>query len=139
MSNTVPYSVKDGASKALEKLLADCRDHLPKGFQNGIKDVNFKSSSEKGDAVLFPCPLKQQEAVGAIKGLEALIDSALADIRSGLKPEAISVDLMKVACFISSAYITTVNGLTKANPEVKEFLPSKLSTWIYPRLRCSWR
>ena len=128
MSNTDTYSVKGGASKALKELFKACHEQLPKKIPVSIGDVTFTSSSGKGDVVLFPCPLKQQEAVGAIKGLEAIMASALAKHRYGKKPEAISVDMMKVACFISSAYITTVDGYTKAHEEVKEYLPGKLST-----------
>lgn len=128
MSNTASYSVKNGASMALEALLKKCRDQLPRGISERIGGVKFKSSSEKGDVVLFPCPLKQQEAVGAIKGLEGVMASALANLRPGLDSGAISVDMMKVACFISSAYITTVDGWSKSDPEVKGLLPGKFST-----------
>ncbi|MBE3049277.1 hypothetical protein IMZ48_43615 [Candidatus Bathyarchaeota archaeon] len=140
MSNTATYSVKKGASEALGKLLEVSHPQLPEGFQASINDVEFKSEFDKGDVVLFPCPLKQQEAVGAIKGLEAIMASALAKHRYGKKPGAISVDMMKVACFISSAYITTVDGFTKAEPDVKKYLPGKLPTrWRHSPLTCFWR
>ena len=126
--NAAKYSVKEGALTALNSLLQKCSSELPEDVRKGIKadGVKFENSS-KGDTVLFPCPLKQQDTVSAIKGLEALMISVLANHRFGQLPRTISVDLMKVACFMSSAYITTLNGFNKASKEVRELLPSKLS------------
>lgn len=127
--DTALHKVTEGASKALKELLDKCGRELHQKSREYIeeREVNFMSSIYKGEDVLFPCPLKQQDAVGAIKGLEALMASALAKLRFDQDPAVISVDMMKVACFISSAYITTVDGYGKGKKEVKRFLPRKLS------------
>ena len=123
------YSVTKGASAALGALLDKCRTELPQGALDNINldEVEFITSLGEGDAVLFPCPLKQQDAVGAIKALEACMAKALAQLQDSDRQGCISVDMMKVACFISSAYITTVNSYSKADGEVRRYLPGKLS------------
>ena len=73
--------------------------------------------------VLFPCPLKELEAVAAIKALEACAAAAIADLRYGKTPRLIEVDVDKTACFLMSAYISTVGGMDKTDPAVKSRLP----------------
>lgn len=128
MANHKPYSVVTGASAALEDLVAKCGREVPETALKTVPDVNFYSSTDKGDVVLFPCPLKEQEAVAAIKGLESRMASAIAELRFRKAAGDIHVDMMKVTCFMASAYITTVDGLTKADESVKDKLPSKSST-----------
>lgn len=128
MTNQKPYSVLAGASSALDDLVAKCGSEVPEAARKSFADVNFYSSTDKRDAVLFPCPLKEQEAVAAIKGLESRMASAIAELCSGNAAGDIHVDVMKVACFMASAYITTVDGLTKVDESVKDKLPSKSSS-----------
>lgn len=77
--------------------------------------------------MFFPCPLKEQDAIAAIKGLEACAAAAIADLRvcgggrgGGHVDREIVVDLDKAACFLMSAYLTTIDGKDKANPESKK-------------------
>lgn len=128
MTNHKPYSVMAGASAALKDLVAKCGSEIPEDALKNTTDVNYYSFTHKGDVVLFPCPLKEQEAVAAIKGLESRMASTIAGLRFGKAAGDINVDVMKVTCFMASAYITTVDGLTKADENVKDKLPSKLST-----------
>ena len=128
MTNHKPYSVVSGASAALEDFVTKCGTEIPEGALENASDVNYYSSTDKGDVVLFPCPLKEQEAVAAIKGLESRMASAIAELRFEKAAGDIHVDVMKVACFMASAYITTVDGLTKADENVKDKLPGKLGS-----------
>jgi hypothetical protein len=117
------YSVRQGASKALNSLMAACHHQLPAEFINHLQNVVFTTPTASSDEVIFPCPLKEQEAAAAIKGLEACAAAAIADLRYGARPRTVEIDLAKTACFLMSAYITTIDGMTKASPDVKEKIP----------------
>jgi hypothetical protein len=122
-----PYSVVRGAEAALAGLLESCRDELPTGITNHVWDVCFESSSPEEAALHFPCPLKEQEATAAIKALEACAVAAMADLRYGwnTNPRAIHVDLDRIACFLMSAYITTLDGLGKGDALIKTKIPGR--------------
>jgi len=116
------YSVKQGAAAALTALVAASDAFLPPELQlrHHIRRVVFKSPTVKGDGVVFPCPLKEQEAVAAIKALEACMAAALADLRHGqARSRVITVDMAKISCFLMSAYVTSLDGMTKVDPNVK--------------------
>jgi len=121
-----PYSVVEGSSEALRKLLEACGDVLPGGFTRHRASVAFSSASSPEGGVFFPSPLKEQDAIAAIKALEACAVAAIADLRLGRAPQGghvnrqIVVDLDKAACFLMSAYLTTIDGKDKANPESKK-------------------
>jgi hypothetical protein len=122
-----PYSIVLGAKDALADLLESCGDELPTGIINHVQDVYFAASSPEEAALHFPCPLKEQEATAAIKALEACAVAAIADLRNGwnTNPRAIHVDLDKIACFLMSAYVTTVDGLGKADALIKTKIPGR--------------
>lgn len=117
------YSVIDGADVALEALLQSVHGQLPDGIVNYAKDVLFSSPLPCGAALHFPCPLREQEATAAIKALEACIVAGIADLRYGVKPRPINVDMEKIACFLMSAYLTTIDGLGKGDARVREKIP----------------
>jgi hypothetical protein len=113
----------EGASTALKSLLTSARGEFPEDFLQYVEGVIF-TSSNPNDAVLhFPCPLKEQDATAAIKALEACGAAAIADLRFGKEQRMISVDIDKTACFLMSAYLTTVDGLGKGDKEVKSRIP----------------
>jgi len=116
-------SVGEGAREALRALLDSCQDHVPDAFRANIHNVHFTSSSPTREMVLFPCPLKEQEAVAAIKALEACGAAAIADLRYGKTQRLIEVDVDKTACFLMSAYLSTVDGMDKSDPVIKGRLP----------------
>lgn len=117
------YSVSKGATDALKQLLLLSGTFLPECVFHHTQNVVFKPSS-KGDGVYFPTPLKEQEATAAIKGLEGCMVAALADLRFGSnRRRLINVDLDKVACFLMSAYLTTIDGMDKTNPLSKAKIP----------------
>lgn len=112
------YSVKSGAESALATLLAVCGDEFPQEFTDRVHHVAFNAHS--GDQIFFPCPLKEQEAVASIKALEGLAAAAIADLRQGPRTRSIEIDMAKVACFLMSAYLCTIDGMDKAHPRVKD-------------------
>jgi len=121
-ANEAAYSVTADAYTALEALVTTCYDELPQAALQNVREVRFTSPSPRSDSPVFPCPLKENETVSAIKGLEACVASVIADLRFGQRSRATSVDVRKVTCFLMSAYITTVDGLTKADSRVREKL-----------------
>jgi hypothetical protein len=120
------YSIVDGATSALSSLLFSVHCQLPDEILDYAKHVHFTSSSSTGAALRFPCPLKEQEATAAIKALEACAVGALADLRCGIRPRTLKIDVERIACFLMSAYLTTIDGLGKGDLRVKEKLPGQL-------------
>ena len=118
-----PYSVTHGANDALDLLLRSIHGQLPYEIFSYAKDVSFSSPSPCGAALQFPCPLREQEATAAIKALEACVVAAIADLQYGAKPRHINVDMEKIACFIMSAYLTTIDGLGKGDLRVRDRIP----------------
>lgn len=55
---------------------------LPAEFLQYVERVRFLKYSKTGDAVCFPCPLREQEAVAALKALEGCAAAAIANIRA---------------------------------------------------------
>lgn len=123
---TCPYSVRDAASCALAGLLSACQHEVPAGYLQHLQHITFTSSSPvAADAPLFPCPMKEQEATAAVRALEGLAAAAIADLCYGAQPRRITVDVSKVGCFLMSAYMTTIDGMDKGNPGVKDRIPSQ--------------
>ncbi|OIW33451.1 CoA-transferase family III [Coniochaeta ligniaria NRRL 30616] len=133
-----PYSVIDGANVALDSLLLSIHGQLADEIVHYAKDVLFSSPSPCGAALQFPCPLKEQEATAAIKALEACVVAAIADLRYGVKPRPIHVDIEKIACFLMSAYLTTIDGLGKGDARVRAKIPdtdlNQAQSNVYRRL-----
>ncbi len=131
-------SVSDGAAAALRSLLASCQAQLPESCLAHVQNVHFRSSSPGGETIFFPCPLKEQEAVAAVKALEACLAAAIADLRYGREKRLIEVDVDKTACFLMSAYMATVDGMDKGNAAVQRRLPDsdlhKAQSVLYRRL-----
>ncbi|KAB5570142.1 CoA-transferase family III [Coniochaeta sp. 2T2.1] len=133
-----PYSVIDGANVALDSLLLSIHGHLPDEIVDYAKNVMFTSPAPCGAALQFPCPLREQEATAAIKALEACAVAAIADLRYGAKPRPIYVEMEKIACFLMSAYLTTIDGLGKGDVRVREKIPdtdlNQAQSNVYRRL-----
>jgi len=119
------YSVIQGAETAFAALLSACKPVVPGEFTLRAHNVAFRARS--GDHVVFPCPLKEQEAAAAIKALEGLAAAAIADLRQDFNPEKriVEVDMAKAACFLMSAYLCTLDGMDKAHPQVKNKIKGK--------------
>ncbi|SPQ22319.1 77fa5a5c-196a-474c-9865-0bd20da78203 [Thermothielavioides terrestris] len=117
------HSVVAGAKDALAKLCLACRTELPEAILAFADAVEITSASGKGDEVHFPCPLREQEAVTAIKALEACAAAAIAQLRYGMESKKIRIDVDRVSAFLMSAYLTTLDGMDKADPRIRERIP----------------
>ncbi|EFQ28570.1 CoA-transferase family III [Colletotrichum graminicola] len=134
---TTSYSVKEGSENALAALIAACQRQLPPEFVEHLRNVVF--IAPQGDVPYFPCPLKEQEATASIKALEGMAAAALSDFRHGPQAQRhIEVDVARTACFLMSAYLTTVNGMDKGHPNVKAKIPdtdlNQAQSILYRRL-----
>lgn len=85
------------------------------------KDVRFKASR---DLPYFPTPFKETETGAALKGIEGLLAAALTDLKQGgvRNHRNVTIDLEKTTAFLFQAYLATVGGLGKLDPEVKTML-----------------
>lgn len=119
------YSLSSGTKSALETLLHFARQEIPTAFQVYINNVRFRSIEGEG-RISLPCPLKETEAVSALKSVEASAIAALADLRYGYQDRSITIDFERAAVFLFAAYISTVDGMGKGEPKVKSKLPGKL-------------
>ena len=111
------YSMLAETEKSLESLLNLSVDQLPSESLELIRSVSLISKPTA--TPYFPCPLKETEAVSALKAVEGGLAAAIWKLRSGIRPNRIIVDLEKATCFLFSAYIATIDGLHKGDPAVK--------------------
>ncbi|EDU39515.1 CaiB acyl-CoA transferase carnitine dehydratase [Pyrenophora tritici-repentis] len=109
-----------GTRIALKKLLAKAKDNLPEESLAHIANVNFTTANT--GSPYFPSPLKQTEAISALKAVEAGVASAIADLQDGQRSRNISVDLERATAFLFSTYLATVGGFDKSNPKAKTLL-----------------
>jgi len=132
-----PYSVTRGALKALQALIEACGLNIPDDFLRYVEYIGFTAAQPGSDMVHFPTPLREQDAMLAIKALEACAVAAIADLRYGGDGRQIAVDIDKTSCFLMSAYLTTVDGMGKQDPEVKKKIPGESKrkhTSAYPSI-----
>lgn len=122
VSTTSAYTTAAGSIAALHALVASCQGQLPPELLPYIQKVYFTSLFGDDDVLYFPCPFKAREAVSALKALEGCAAAAIADLRYGRAPRFIEVDLDRTACFLMSAYVTTIDGLDKGHEDVKSLL-----------------
>lgn len=114
------YNLLDGTKTALEQLLAKAKDNLPQEALPHISRIHFSTANT--GSPYFPSPLKQTEAITALKAVEAGVASAIADLKGGSKTRSIDVDLERATAFLFSTYLATVGGMDKAHPKVKKLL-----------------
>jgi hypothetical protein len=129
-AETTPNSHADGAAhanalltgtrSALQQLLAKASEQLPEESLSHINRVDFSTANT--GSPYFPSPLKQTEAISALKAVEAGIASSIADLKDGSTSRSINVDLERATAFLFSTYLATVGGMDKANPKVKKLL-----------------
>lgn len=117
------YTLLDGTKTALEQLLAKAKDNLPEESLPHISRIHFSTANT--GSPYFPSPLKQTEAITALKAVEAGVASAIADLQDGSKTRSIDVDLERATAFLFSTYLATVGGMDKANPKVKKLLKGR--------------
>jgi hypothetical protein len=123
------YTLLGGTRLALEQLLAKVKDNLPEECLSHIASVHFSTANT--GSPYFPSPLKQTEAISALKAVEASVASAIADLSNGPKARKIGVDMERATVFLFSTYLATVGGMDKANPNAKKLLKGKSSCRTY--------
>lgn len=121
---TLPYSsVKDTENifDLLFSLYTADSISLPLEVRELKKDVRFKAHR---DLPYFPTPFKETETGAALKGVEGLLAAALAHLKDGGKRNHrnVTIDLEKTTAFLFQAYLATVGGLGKLDPDVKTML-----------------
>jgi hypothetical protein len=109
-----------GTRAALRQLLAIAEGQLPEESLSHIANVDFSTANT--GSPYFPSPLKQTEAISALKAVEAGVASSIADLKDGSTDRSINVDLERATAFLFSTYLATVGGMDKANPKVKKLL-----------------
>lgn len=118
-------SLLAGTRSALQQLLDKVKDNLPEECLPHIAKVHFSTANT--GSPYFPSPLKQTEAITALKAVEAGVASTIADLSAGPKERRINVDLERATAFLFSTYLATVGGLDKSNPKVKNILKGSFS------------
>jgi hypothetical protein len=115
-----------GTRSALQQLLAKVEGQLPVESLPHITGVNFSTANT--GTPYFPSPLKQTEAISALKAVEAGVASSIADLRDASTARNIDVDLERATAFLFSTYLATVGGMDKADPRVKKLLKGTCCT-----------
>ncbi|KFY18622.1 hypothetical protein V491_04745 [Pseudogymnoascus sp. VKM F-3775] len=90
--------------------------NLPGGLESLAKNVEFTSER---DMIYFPIPFKETETTAALKGVEALVASALADLKYGKQSRKIEIDLEQTTCFLFQTYLSTIDGMGKYDAGIK--------------------
>ncbi|KIW06212.1 uncharacterized protein PV09_02689 [Verruconis gallopava] len=114
------YSVLEETRKALDTLLRAAKCQIPPEVKQTIRHVEFTNAHT--GIPDFPVPLKENEAIGALKAVEAGIASAIADLVLGKQKRKATVNLERSSCFLFSTYMATVGGYDKSNPKSKALL-----------------
>ena len=123
---TSTNTLLDGTHAALKHLLERVRAQLPEECLPHVARTHF--STKNTGSPYFPSPLKQTEAISALKAVEAGVAASIADLTTTPIPDRnIEVDLERASAFLFSTYLATVGGMDKAHPKVKKYLKGKTS------------
>ncbi|VVT58927.1 uncharacterized protein SAPINGB_P006454 [Magnusiomyces paraingens] len=120
------FSILDSVKTIFDTLINDQSLPIPDAARDLARtNVTFEVP-ERGEGavdsdVVLPCPLKQCETVAALKAVEGSIGNAIAVLRYNT-PQKVSIDLQHAVLFLFMAYLATVDGKGKLDPEVKKFL-----------------
>lgn len=118
--STQDNALLTGTRSALEQLLSKAQGNLPEESLPHISKIHFSTANT--GSPYFPSPLKQTEAISALKAVEAGVAASIADLKDGPAGRNINVDLERATAFLFSTYLATVGGMDKANPMVKKLL-----------------
>lgn len=123
MDQSRTYSPKAEAQRILELLLQLKKElQLPEDVDAKVKDLDF--TTEKNQ-VYLPIPFKETETTAALKAIESLVASSIADLRFGKRQRHIEINLEQTTCFLFQTYLSTIDGLGKYSPGVMTKLKSK--------------
>ena len=110
---------------ALEHLLAKSNGQIPEECLPHISNVRFLTASL--GSPYFPSPLKQTEAISALKAVEAGVAATIADLAYGIPEGNVNVDMERASSFLFSTYLATLDGMDKFDAGVKPLLPGTFS------------
>lgn len=118
------YSSLEEAKKILSILLeSDRSPPIPQSAAEISTNVHFTAQR---DFPYLPIPFKETESIAALKAIEGGIASALAKLRYNLdSAPSLTINLEKATAFLFQAYLATVGGYGKLDPEVKPLLKGK--------------
>src|SRR5689334_48320 len=117
--NAETYSPIREARRILRLLTTEYELKLPQGV---INDDEIQLTSEQ-ETIYFPIPFKETETTAALKALEASLASQLARLRYGPTFSGkVQIKLEKVAGFLFSTYLATIDGFSKFDSEAKKRL-----------------
>ena len=85
----------------------------------------FESNGQE-DQTAFPCPLKETEAISALKAVEAGVLAAVADLQDGREARRISLNVERAVCSLFAAYLSMIDNMWKGDLDVKTKLKGLL-------------
>ena len=127
------YSPKQEAKRVFD-FLCQLKEglNLPENLEDLAKNIEF--TSEK-DIIYFPIPFKETETAAALKGIEALVVTALANLKYGESARKVDINLEQTTCFLFQTYLSTIDGLGKFDAAVKAKLKRTTPLhWYYIEL-----
>lgn len=120
------YKSTEESKEILQTLLKSFNkdsDELPQSVRHRTENVKFEA---KRTLPYFPIPFKETETTAALKAVEASVAAELADLKAGQDSQrAIRIDLEKTTAFLFQAYLATVGGKGKLDPDVKRLLKGR--------------
>ena len=119
------YSVQEGIESALNQLLESSNDLIPREVKSHAQAAVFKSNGQE-DQTAFPCPLKETEAISALKAVEAGVLAAVADLQDGREARRISLNVERAVCSLFAAYLSMIDDMWKGDLDVKTKLKGVL-------------
>jgi hypothetical protein len=115
--NYEAYSPRVEAESIFD-LLCNLREELNLPGTAVALAKNVKFITEK-NTIYFPIPFKETETTSALKGVEALVATALANLKYGESSRKIEINLEQTTCFLFQTYLSTIDGLGKYDAGVK--------------------
>lgn len=118
------YSTLASSQEVFRNLLNDPALPLPQCVRALYDSVALQAEG-RGE-VTIPSPWRETEAISALKALEAALAISLGEIRYGIKQTA-EIDIDHATVFLFMAYLSTIDGHSKFEPEAISRLPSKFN------------
>jgi hypothetical protein len=125
MEDGIKYSSRAETKRIFDHLCASSFTFpLPPDVVLTSRQVHITANR---DFPYFPIPFKETETTAALKAVEGCLASVLSTLRYGFaSPPRVIVSLEKTTAFLFQAYLATVGGFGKLDPEVKPLLKG---TW----------
>lgn len=114
------YDVKGTSESIFRSIVADPTTLIPDDARQLAQNVTFDGISSP-DQLELACPFKQCETITALKAVEASVANALGKLRYGYD-QKVHIDMGHATLFLLMAYVASVDGMTKLDPNVKSKL-----------------